>query len=84
MKYFMFLLILQLLHYFQYYCEKFLRDEGKSDVLLQLSLSVRNDLLAYKLMIYSVLSRIETFWVCTALAFCAAHSMLLFSIPSHP
>ena len=63
---------------------EFLRDEGKSDVLLQLSLSVRNDLLAYKLMIYSVLSRIETFWVCTALAFCAAHSMLLFSIPSHP
>ena len=46
---------------------EFLRDEGKSDVLLQLSLLVRNDLLAYKLVIYSVLSRIETFWASTTL-----------------
>ena len=65
--------------------EKILRVLGKHlDGLLQLSLFVRNDLIAYKLLVYSVLSRIETFWVRTALAFCATHSMLLFSIPSHP
>lgn len=46
--------------------------------------SVSHDLIAYKLVIYSVLSRIETLWVSTALAFCAAHSMLLFSISVTP
>ena len=46
--------------------------------------SVSHDLIAYKLVIYSVLSRIETFWVCTALTLYVTHSMLLFSIPSHP
>ena len=45
---------------------------------------VSYDLIAYKLLIYSVLSRIETFWVSTALAFCAADSMPLFSIPVTP
>ena len=39
---------------------------------------------AYKLIIYSVLSRIETLWVSTALTLYATGSNLLFSIPSHP